>query len=231
MTAPMFKNCPRCNHPADLAAPQCAKCGHAYRTRFAAPTDEPPTQAFPQPFHVPPAVPLQRPDNRKKIAAAAVCFFLAICLVLAGNWFMEQGHKADAEASRPNVPPETPVRITWTSARGGGLSGTFENTTGRPLKNVNVVAWHEVSDDRNGFVVGSHPEQDLLPTPIVVKEEHLGAEPTFRSVIAPGEKVPFLVLGLNQDTYGQIRVFTVTPTPDGKFQEQDIPFAVTIQPD
>jgi hypothetical protein len=94
-----FKACPRCQAPAELAAPECASCGHRYRTQFvpapSGPSPEPePTRAYsaapsPQPpapqqyYAPPPQLQLQSgdlirvpPGTHATAAAGVLGFFI-----------------------------------------------------------------------------------------------------------------------------------------------------------
>lgn len=61
-----YKQCPTCGLPAQLDAPQCGRCGHTFRTKFAPPPDQ--TQAFvpgdpSQPIHPQTQMGWQQPQS------------------------------------------------------------------------------------------------------------------------------------------------------------------------
>lgn len=73
-----YKACPRCHQPAELVAPQCAYCGHVYRTQFAPPDQ---TQMF--------CAPTPRPGmsgwrDRRLLVALAAVGIAALGLVVVG---------------------------------------------------------------------------------------------------------------------------------------------------
>lgn len=83
MTAPgAHKFCPACGQPSAVDAAFCAKCGHAFRTTFAPPPNQPPnqTQFFhghpPPGYHQPPYPYQAAPDRNRFIVALLLCIFV-----------------------------------------------------------------------------------------------------------------------------------------------------------
>jgi TM2 domain-containing membrane protein YozV len=68
----MFKGCPVCQTPAPPEAPQCLKCGHIYRTKFAPPSGPNQTQFFSGYSHPP----VQRSDSNNLLIAILLWFFV-----------------------------------------------------------------------------------------------------------------------------------------------------------
>lgn len=101
-----YKICPRCQQPADLAAPSCVKCGRIYKTQFTPPEEK--TQAFPGgiPAAAPPPqaapgvefrVTLGKPVISRKLIPWAVGGLVALVLLLTNpgkaefvSWLKEQ---------------------------------------------------------------------------------------------------------------------------------------------
>ena len=112
MSQPAYKICPRCQQPADLYAPQCSNCGHAFRTQFPQPQ---PQGLAPS---APPAVRRHAWLRNLLIAAAAV-----LVLVLGVGLWQQLGQRQDLATvrslayqelsrSRPAAgPPERAFRL------------------------------------------------------------------------------------------------------------------------
>jgi hypothetical protein len=85
MTAP-YKACPKCQAPAVLQAPQCARCGHVFRTQFVPPDQ---TQMF-----VGPKKSGWYDGNGPHILGVALS---VVCAVISFFWITTARTRADVE--------------------------------------------------------------------------------------------------------------------------------------
>lgn len=205
MQAPLHKRCRQCNHPADLQAPQCVKCGHVFSTRFDSAGNplpaEMPTQAFPQPFHTPAqAKPAKRKQPRWLNAA-----LIAISALVIGVAYWGQ------VTSPPPV-----VRIIWVGEKSTFTYGVVENLTDQPLRDVSLEA------------IGI---KDVPGFPVGFRKKAPGGEWNFENVFQPRARNRFFMLELKWDDRDKVGVFQKQKGPDGADKMVPIPFSVTTETD